>query len=319
MLALVTGGTGFVGSYLVEELLERGWKVRCTVRETSKLRWLEGLPVEKALANLHNPPLLAEAGKGVDVVFHVAGVLKGENYAEYRHGNVLATKNLLDATEGAKRFVYVSSITAAGPSLDGTPLTEDQPAAPISLYGRSKREAEELVRSRRGPTATIVRPPVVYGPRDEGMLDLYKTLARGMRPEIGGPKFTSLVHVRDLARGMAAAAADAGAGKTFFLSNREAVSFGDLAELILNALERRAVPVPIPDRVVRFLGEIAENVTRMTGGGSLFSRDKAVEMTQKYWVCSPALASRVLGWEAKIDPAAGFREMVRWYRDEKIL
>ncbi len=317
MLALVTGGTGFVGSHLVEELLTRKWKIRCTVRTTSKLRWLEEKPVETVKADLLDPASLPAATDGADAVFHVAGVLRGENYAEYRRGNVEATRNLLDAAPKAKRFVYVSSITACGPSTDGEPLTEEAPVAPISLYGRSKAEAEEVVKSRGG--FTIVRPPVVYGPRDEGMLDLYKTLAKGLKPEIGGPKYTSLVHVRDLARGLALAAGDKGIGKTFFLSNRDAVSFKDLSALILKGLGKRAVPVPIPDRVVRFLGGLAEDVTRVTGGGGLFSRDKALEMTQKYWTCSPAQAKRVLGWEATIDPAEGFKETLAWYRAEKLL
>src|SRR5688500_15712558 len=98
MLALVTGGTGFVGSYLVDELLAMGWTVRCTVRSTSKLRWLEGKAVEPVHGDLHDPALLPAAAKGADVVFHVAGVLRGETYADYRKGNVEATRNLLDAT-----------------------------------------------------------------------------------------------------------------------------------------------------------------------------------------------------------------------------
>jgi nucleoside-diphosphate-sugar epimerase len=319
MLALVTGATGFVGSHLVDELLAQGWTVRCTVRSTSKLRWLEGKAVEPVNADLLDPALLPAAAKGADIVFHVAGVIKGETLADYRKGNVEATRNLLDATAKVKRFVYVSSITACGPSPDGKPLTEESTCAPISLYGRSKAEAEEVVRTRRTEGVTVVRPPVVYGPRDEGMLDLYKTLSRGMRPEIGGPKYTSLIHVRDLVRGMILAGGEKGIGRTFFISNREPVSFKELAGLILKGMEKRALPVPIPDRVVRFLGELADGYSKWTGSGGLFSHDKAVEMTQKYWTCSPALAKRILGWEAAIDPAAGFKETLSWYRAEKLI
>ena len=319
MLALVTGGTGFVGSYLVDELLASGWNVRCTVRSTSKLRWLEGKKVESVRADLNDPASLSGVGKGADIVFNVAGVLRGDTYADYRKGNVETTQNVLDATARVRRFVYVSSITACGPALNGQPLTEDLPCAPVSLYGRSKAEAEAAVKSSRTGGATIVRPPVVYGPRDEGMLDLYRTLARGMRPEIGGPKFTSLVHVRDLARGLVLAGGDMGIGKTFFLSNREPVSFKELANLILRGMKKRALRVPIPDRVVRLLGELAEGYTKMTGRGGLFSRDKAIEMTQKSWVCSPALAKRLLDWEAKISPEEGFKETLEWYKAEKLV
>ena len=319
MLALVTGATGFVGSHVVEELLARGWRVRCTVRSTSRLRWLDGKPVETVRADLLDPASLTAAVDGVDAVFHVAGVLTGKTYADYRAGNVMATRNLLSAGK-PRRFVYVSSITACGPSADGTPIGEDRPCKPISLYGRSKREAEEEVLRRGSDVAvTIVRPPVVYGPRDEGMLDLYQTLAKGLRPQIGGTKYVSLIHVRDLAKGIVLAAGEAAANQVFFLSNREPVAYDDLAGLILQALGRKAVPVPVPDRVVRLLGGIAEGVTKVTGGGGLFSRDKALEMTQKFWVCTPEKAKRLLGWEATIAPATGFQETLEWYRAEGLV
>lgn len=275
--------------------------------------------METVRADLLDPASLPPAVDGVDAVFHVAGVLTGKTYADYRAGNVMATRNLLSAGR-PPRFVHVSSISACGPSSNSTPIAEDRPCAPISLYGRSKREGEEEVWRRRTDLAvTIVRPPVVYGPRDEGLLDLYQTLARGLRPEIGGPKFTSLVHVRDLARGVVLAAGEAGAGHFFFLANRNPVAFSELTGLILRALDRKAVVLPVPDRVVRFLGGIAEEVNKVTGGGGLFSRDKALEMTQKYWVCSPDKAKRLLGWEAAIDPVSGFQETLAWYRAEGLL
>ena len=108
-------------------------------------------------------------------------------------------------------------------------------------------------------------------------------------------------------------------GKTYFLSNRDAVSFKELAGLILRGMKKRALRVPTPDRVVRFLGDLADGYTKMTGRGGLFSRDKAIEMTQKSWVCSPARAKRDLGWEARIGPDEGFRETLEWYKSEKLV
>lgn len=320
MLALVTGATGFVGSHLVEELLSRGWRVRCTVRATSRLRWLEGRGVERVTADLRRSEGLAAAADGVDAVFHVAGLLRGDTWAEYLAGNRDTTRNVLDATPRAKRFVHVSSLAVCGPSPDGSPMTEDSPCAPISMYGRSKREAELEVWNRRGDREiTIVRPPVVYGPRDEGLFDLYKALAMGVQPVIGGPKFVSIVHAADLARAIVEASGPAGAGGIFFASNERPLSYTTLMETILRSMSRGAVKVPVPDRVLRLLGAVTEDTTRFLGWGGLFTRDKALEMTQKYWTCSTEKARRVLNWEARIPIEEGMRDTLAWYRSEGLL
>lgn len=320
MLALVTGATGFVGSHLVEELLARGWRVRCTVRSTSSLRWLDGRAVESVTADLLHARGLSAAADGVDAIFHVAGLLRGDTWAEYLAGNRDTTRNLLDASPRVPRFVHVSSLAVCGPSPDGTPMTEESGCAPISMYGRSKREAELEVWKRRGERAvTVIRPPVVYGPRDEGLSDLYRALAAGIQPVIGGPKFVSIVHAADLARATADAAGPAGAGEIFFASNERPLSYATLMELILKSMKRTAVKVPVPDRVLRLLGAVTEDTTRLLGLGGLFTRDKALEMTQKYWTCSPAKAKRVLNWEARIPIERGMHETLAWYRSEGLL
>ena len=214
--ALVTGATGFVGSHLAEELLGRGWTVRCTARGSSNTRWLDGLAVERVALDLRDPAAMPAATRDVDVVFHVAGVLSGATAADFEAGNVRATEQLLAATPAGTRFVYVSSLAACGPNPDAAPLDERALCRPISLYGRSKRDAEEAVHRGAGQrTVTIVRPPAVYGPRDEAFLQLVRTLAAGWAPHVGGKKRVSVVHVRDLVRGIADAAGPAGAGETF--------------------------------------------------------------------------------------------------------
>lgn len=293
--ALVTGATGFVGSHLVDHLLGRGWRVSATVRSTSNLRWLPPR-VERIEADLRKPVTLPEA----DTVFHVAGSIRGD----YRAGNWLATKHVVEGAR-CRRFVHVSSLAATGPGV----VDETSPCRPISEYGRTKLEGEREVRKR--PDATIVRPPVVYGSRDTGLLDLYRTLAKGLCPEIGGPKRISMIHVRDLVEGMVAAAETPG---VFFLSER-AYEMSHVMERILELLDRRAIRVRIPDRVVRFLGGVAESV----GISSMFNRDKAAEMTQAAWVCSAEKARRELGWSAKVGLDEGLRETIDWYRSRGLV
>jgi nucleoside-diphosphate-sugar epimerase len=311
--AIVTGATGFVGSHLVDRLLDRGYRVSVTVRPQSPSRWLDGKPVERIPADFSRPGSLPPC----DLLFHVAGVIRADSYAEYLAGNRDLAVAVFDAAR-AGRFVHVSSLAVVGP---GENVDESTPCAPISLYGRSKWEGEQEVWRRRGRTpVTVVRPPVVYGPRDFGLIDLYRTLARGLRPEIGGRKVVSLVHAADLAEGMVRAAeSPAGANEVFLLANRAPWAMSDLLDLIERALDRRAWRLPVPDRVVRFLGAIAEDGARLAGKRSMFCRDKALEMTQKAWTCSPEKAKRVLGWEGGVPVERGMAETLAWYRDRGFL
>lgn len=311
--ALVTGATGFVGSHLVDLLLDRGWRVAVTVRRTSRLRWLDGKAVERVEADLRGPVQLPAC----DVLFHVAGVIRADTWRQYVAGNVDASRH---AVEGARtaRFVHVSTLAVAGPGED---VDETTPCAPISMYGKSKWEGEQEVWKRRDRVpVTIVRPPVVYGTRDTGLYDMYRVLDKRLKPEIGGPKRVSLVHVRDLCEGILRAAGEpAAAGEIFFLSNAEALGVADLMRVIQRALGKRALRVPIPDRVVRFLGAVSEDAAKLVGRRSMFCRDKALEMTQKAWTCAPSKARRILGWEAQIPVERGMAETIAWYRAEGLL
>ena len=174
MKALVTGATGFIGSHMAELLVEKGWEVVCPVRDMSNLRHLSGIQARAIpLADVGS-----EVGKnqGFDYVIHLAGATRARDYRGYREANVESTRRLLElfsnpvTNSNLKRFVLIGSQAACGPSPDdGTPVTESDPLCPVSLYGRSKREAEEVALSftDRVPV-TIIRPPTVFGPTRYG-------------------------------------------------------------------------------------------------------------------------------------------------------
>ena len=308
--ALVTGATGFVGSHLVDVLLEQGWRVAATVRAGSNLRWLEGKSIERV-------PDGASPLPPCDVLFHVAGVIRADTYGDYLAGNRDLAVRVFEAAR-AKRFVHVSSLAVAGP---GDQVDETTPCSPISLYGKSKWEGESEIWKRRDRTAvTVIRPPVVYGPRDFGLYDMYRTVAKGLRPEIGGRKRISIIHARDLAEGIVRAGeAPEGANEAFYFANGEAVEVSAVLGIIERAIGARTVRVGIPDRVVRFLGAVVEDSARLAGKRSMFGRDKALEMTQKAWCCSPAKAEKKLGWKARIPLEEGMKETAGWYKSQGLL
>jgi nucleoside-diphosphate-sugar epimerase len=260
---------------------------------------------------------VARALEGCDAVYHIAGTLAAPTLKAFREGNWLVSKCMVEAALVARvpRFVHVSSLAAAGPSPDGRALDEDAPCAPVSMYGRTKLEGErEVLRHADAMQVTVIRPPAVYGPRDRGLLDMFKVVAGGVLPLIGGPKRVSIVHVEDLVRGIVEAPAG-----VYFLANERAHSVADLLEVIRSALGRRALRVAVPDRVVRLLGRVAEKTLPWLGKGGLFSHDKAVELTQPFWVCSPARARRVFGWQPRIPIERGLADTLAWYRAEKWL
>ena len=178
MNVLVTGATGFIGSHLAERLLADGHRVRCLVRRTANRRWLGDPRLELADGSITEPSSLPAAVAGIDIIFHVAGLTAARSREEFFRGNHDGTKNMLEAAARAGkplRFVHVSSQAAAGPSPTATPIDESFPCRPITAYGESKRAAEEEVLKYADQfPITIVRPPAVYGPRDNGVYTFFR-------------------------------------------------------------------------------------------------------------------------------------------------
>jgi len=212
--------------------VESGARVRCLVRRTTSLAYLPAERVELVYGDLAADQGIGAALEEVETVFHVAGTTKAMDPAAYYRGNVEGTEHLLRACEERRaplpRLIFVSSLAAVGPSPDLGGVDEDAEPRPLSHYGRSKLAAERAVRaSRLGASATIVRPPVVYGPRDTDVLEVFRGVARGVLLKIGrGDSYFSYIHVRDLAEALLAAArSPQAAGGTFFAANPAPVSW----------------------------------------------------------------------------------------------
>lgn len=321
MRAFVTGGTGFVGSHLVEALLNRGDDVRALVRRDAK--WLHGLPIETVRGDLFSREALTDGLRGCDTVFHVAGLTRAPTREALNRVNVEGTLSLLrrveDAAPGVGRVVIVSSLAAVGPS-GPEPLTEEAPLRPLSAYGRSKAQMEQALRgpSQRLPV-TVVRPPAVYGPRET---DIYTVLRAADRqrvfPVVGDPEVMrmALVHVADLVRGIIAAAEHPDtAGKTYFLGGPRNVSWAELHHAVTAALGHRAVRVRVPPALVRPIGVVAETLAGWLGRYPPLNREKAREAVAA-WLVSSDRARREIGYAPRVSLTEGMRSTVDWYRGQ---
>ncbi len=324
----MTGGTGFVGSHLVEELLRRGYdEVRCLVR--SRPKWLQPLDITPVRGDLSDIDVLWEALRDVDIVYHVAGRTRAESWEAFYDANVRATLNLMGAIKtvrpGLDRVLVTSSLAAVGRCAEGV-ATEDTPLEPISRYGRSKAQMEEALRDTHNMTAsyqetlpiTVVRPPAVYGPRDRDILTFFQAVNKGICPVVGGgaEAALSLVHARDLACGMAdVAEAPAAEGETYFIGSARAYSWNEVKDATLAALDSWAVTLPIPGPLIGAVGAAAEWWGRLTGSYPPLNREKAREIRHACTICAIDKVQRDVGYQQQIPLDEGIRETIAWYRD----
>jgi len=272
--------------------------------ETAPVDWSTGRGIEPAL-------------EGVDTVIHLAGVTKALARGDYDTGNRRVTETLAKLLAGrAIRLVHVSSLAAVGPASEGAPLTEDAEPRPVSLYGKSKLAAERIV-ARLLPDAVIVRPPVVYGPRDTDVFQIFKSIANGLVVEIsGGERWFSAIYVEDLAEGLiAAAGTPEAAGRTYFLAHPKVLSWSELAGTAARIMNRSPRVLRIPPPVARAAAGCAELWSRFTRRPGILSRDKVTEACCRAWTCDSRRAARELGFEASTPLDAGLARTLAWYKE----
>jgi nucleoside-diphosphate-sugar epimerase len=326
-MILITGGTGFIGSHLVEALCVRGVPLRCLIRRDSSKRHRFSFPtaVELVFGDLVSGEGLSAALEGVHTVIHLAGVTKALSTSEFYSGNAQATGNLaqaisdLPAAVRAVRFVYVSSLAAIGPSSGGTPVSEDAEPHPITHYGKSKLEGERIARALI-PGAVIVRPAVVYGPRDTDVLEMFRSISKGFVLEIaGGERWFQAIYVKDLADGLlAAACAPQAAGRAYFLAHAKAVSWSQMsfaAASIMFKQPMRPRVLRIPAPLAYAVGGLAEVWSRLTGKPGIVSREKVKEARCSHWTCDTRRAAQELGFEAQTPLDLGLAQTLAWYKE----
>lgn len=321
--ALVTGATGFIGSHTAELLVEKGWDVVCPVRNMSHLRHLQGIkvraiPFSEMVSEIKKDP-------GFDYVIHLAGATRARDYEGYREANVESTRYLLElfskpvANSRLKKFVLVGSQAACGPSSDnGAPVKESDPLCPVSLYGRSKREAEEVALSfsDRIPV-TIIRPPTVFGPRDTDVLGVFKCTRYRVAPCLAGPdRMVSIIYVEDLVDGiLTAAVAAKSAGQVYFLANSQPVIWREFVLQVASIAGCRAVTLRVPLIAMRFAALAGDLLGKMRKTPPLFRSEKLEEMKQIAWVCSAEKAYRELRWRSGTPLPVAIEKTLRWYRE----
>lgn len=327
MKILITGASGFIGSFIVEEALKRGFETWAAVRKSSSKAYLQDERINFIELNLSSKKQLVEQlkGKGFDYVVHAAGVTKCLNKQDFSRINTLGTKNLVDALMEVgmplKRLVFISSLSIFGAIKEQQPYEEiretDSPQ-PNTAYGKSKLEAEKYLESlgTRVPYI-ILRPTGVYGPREKDYFIMAKSIKGHSDFAVGYKRQDiTFVYVQDVVQAVFLALEKGENGRKYFLSDGLVYQSTTFSDLIHEELGRPWwIRITAPVWVLRIVTFFGEYVGRMTGKVTALNNDKYNILKQRNWRCDIQPAIDELGYQPKYDLKQGVKETIKWYKD----
>ncbi len=311
----------------MDTLLKTGKKIRVLVRSSSNLRWIPDDRVETVVADMRDEASLVRLVAGISEVYHFGGLTRARTPEIFHdvnaHGTIKLAEAFLNQAPVGGRFLFCSSLAAAGPAPNAAaPCLETDSPQPITPYGKSKLAAEtglnQLFAATTGKEAQliIIRPPAVYGPRDDAILSFFRFIAHGWLPLPSPPhSLISLLHVQDLVHGCLCLA-EAGTSGTYYLDDGRFHRWEELGAAISSALSKNPRAIRVPPSLVKLIGSGGDLFGKMTGQIPVINRDKAFDILQPFWICNSTKA-RNLGYHSSVSIEEGMKETARWYLEHK--
>jgi len=325
--ALVTGASGFIGSHLVDRLLDEGVRVRALVRDPVKAGSLAARGVEIARGDVTQPDCLDAAVDGMDTVFHLAAIVgpAAVSLEAFEAVNAGGTRNLLHACRAASavtRVVHVSTVAVTEGPASGKVVTEESRPAPTTRYGRSKWAAEQIAldASRRGLPLVVARPMWVYGWRSPGAVKLFQLIARRRMVLIGAARNSiQPISVDDVVDGLLRAAAVPGVeGQVYQFAGPEAITMKALCGDVAKALGVPAPSIHIPLPIALAAAAALERCYPASRGKPPIDRNKiAIFRTDHSYATDKA--RRDLGWTPTVRFPEGATRTAAAMRDRGML
>ena len=329
MKILITGASGFIGSFIVEEALKRGFETWAAIRKSSSKAYLPDERTHFIELNLSSKEQLVEQLRPhqFDYVVHAAGVTKCTDKRDFCRINTEGTKNLVTALMELqmplKRFVFVSSLSVFGAIREQQPyeeIREDDVPQPNTEYGRSKLAAERFLESEEFPYV-ILRPTGVYGPREKDYFLMAKSIKQHSDFAVGFKRQDiTFVYVSDVVQAVFLALEKGQTGRKYFLSDGEVYQSTTFSDLIHEELGRPWwIRITAPVWVLRVVTFFGEYVGRMTGKVTALNRDKYHILRQRNWRCDIEPARRELGYQPQVQLKEGVHKTIQWYLENKWL
>ncbi len=331
MNVLITGANGFVGSHIVEYALTKDVNVFAAIRQTSNTRYISDEKVKKFVMDFSSEESITEGLEefyntygSIDYIIHNAGLTKTLRSDDYDRVNYQLTLDLISALDQSrheiKKFTYISSMAAASPGIGDQPITIDQKGEPVSRYGVSKKKTEDYIEESCPLPYLILRPPPVFGPRDEDMFTVFKMLSQKMELYIGGHnQLLSFVYVKDLARGVMEATLSDVSNKKYFLSDGKYYDGRGFNQLVKKELVVKTLQLSLPLFLVYIVAFFSELGSKITGKVSQLNLEKIKELKCPNWTCDSSDFYKDLNIQANYTLEQGIRETVEWYKKESWL
>ncbi len=327
---LITGASGFIGSFLVEVAIKRNYKVYAGVRNTSNLTYLRDSRIQFFKADLADKEAiksnLTKFSK-FDFIIHNAGVTKSCRKSNFNKVNYQYTKNLIEALYETKtipqKFIQISSLAAYGPGDEKTlvPINITDTPHPISYYGKSKLKTEQYIKSLKGFPYLIFRPTGVYGPREKDYYVMYKSIKQGLETYINTSKQQiSFIYIKDLCKLVIGALDSNITGKSYFVSDLNEYTSYEFNWLIKMKLNKKTIALTFPGFLVRILAFINEKISCFfLGRIPTLNTEKFKEISQKNWLCNSSSLIKDFNFKPEYDLSKGLDETIKWYKKENLL
>ncbi len=321
MKYLVTGGTGFIGSHLIEYLLKEGGTVRVPIRDSSSLEWM---PVENKSLELIKCDLFNEVDRqklfnGIEIVFHLAGVTKALNWKKYKKFNSVLTKVLYDSaceSSNVKKFIFLSSQASKGPSPAKLGLNEEEFCQPISLYGKSKRLAEKYLKRRSSVQKIVIYLSSVFGPRERDFLTFFKIASQHLCFFIGyRHRFFDLIYVKDLVKALFIVSEET-SGKDIKLNiaGSRYVNWRIFLRQVSCSVLGRIFKIFIPGIIFFPIAIVFDFYYRITNKPPLLNKEKLNEIREQFWLVDSRKLYTEYHFKEDFGFEKGIKETLDWYK-----
>ncbi|MCD6090462.1 MAG: NAD(P)-dependent oxidoreductase [Bacteroidales bacterium] len=326
---LVTGASGFIGSFLVEEALRQNFEVYAGIRKSSNRKYLSNPAIHFVELNFKDKSALTKMLNNrdrFDYIIHTAGLIKTCHKDDFKTINYQYTKNFIEALqETAKvpdKFLFISSLAAFGPGNEKTmqPIKPTDTPNPVTLYGKSKLMAEQYIQSLPDFPYLIFRPTGVYGPREKDYYLAYKAIKQHIESYIGTKEqHITFLYVTDLTRLVLDALQSDKSQKAYFVTDLKQYTAQQFNNIIKKTMNKKTLVLVFPKFFIKPFVFVSEKLSCWFGKPATLNTDKSNELICKNWLCESDEIVKDFGFQPEYDLERGVQETISWFKKEKLL
>lgn len=328
---LITGASGFIGSFIVEEALKRKFGVWAGVRASSSREYLKNRKIHILELDFAHPNELRAQLSGhkgtynkFDYIVHCAGVTKCVDKNEFDRVNYLQTKYFVDALRELnmipKQFIFISTLSVFGPVHERTfePITENDVPLPNTAYGLSKLKTELYLQSIPGFPYVIYRPTGVYGPREKDYFLMAQSIQKHTDFSVGfSRQDLTFVYVKDIVQAVFLGIGKQVVRRAYFLADGKVYQSRTFSDLIRKELGNPfVIRFRCPLIILKLVSLLAEFWAKQRNKTSTLNSDKYRIMKQRNWQCDITPAIKELGYSPEYDLERGVKETIAWYKEQ---